>query len=241
MRLIQFFLAALLFVSPVNAGSLTLLGAGVPSVVSTPFSITLASYASDAGNAASINFGSMTYGSGCTRVVAGIIYFGGGVPAVTGISVGGTALVQIPGAAVSDISVAADVWQSSAALAGTSGTVIADFVSPIGTNGVTIALHCLVTTTPAATPTPQVDASGFSSTTTATIVVPAGGGGIALTAGGGGVTLSSLTNTTSLQTVNTPAPSATYYANISGTGSKTVLGIYNGSQFLCLSLVTWAP
>lgn len=220
---------------------------GPGGVAAPAFSLTFQSSSNNAGSSNSLGFGSMPYSAGCTRLALGITYYGGASPnvATAALTGAGTAtFAQVPNALVRNAinSVAIDVWESTGAATGTSGTLTVTFDVAIGSGGATVAIYCLTTTTPTRTPTPQTAANGFATTVDGgPIVVPSGGGGLALAVGGNGGTLSSLTNTGSLQTVATPSPLNTYYANITSTGSTTVRATYGGADFLAISLVTWAP
>jgi len=193
--------------------------------------------------ATTVDFGTLTYGSGCTRVVIGINWLPGGT-AVTGVTIGGTNLAQISGAYKNQGSVAVDAWESSAALAGTSGDVQVTF-NAVGGSGSSVALYCLITSTPAAG-LPVINSVAFNGgpTITATgVVVPSGGGALVLTGDQNGHAISSFTNAAqNVDVVTPPFSTNTYYAHTTSTGTINVTADYGVVGVgLVISVVPWGP
>jgi len=191
---------------------------------------------SSTANAASgtiVNYGTMTYASGATRIVAANQFYSS---SITGITIGGVALTQVTGAAVTASSITLDVWESAVPLAGTFGTVIVTYATSLGFNS-SISLYSLTTTTPAGTGT---HASVGSTTLSISPTVPTGGGGIILAGSSNGTALTGLTNTT-IDTTQTVNGINNVYAHTTFTGTSTVTSTYGAGDQLGLSAVVWSP
>jgi hypothetical protein len=202
------------------------------------FSLVLGGSASSSNTSlTTIDYGTVTYASGCTRVIAAAQWYTGGT--ISGITIGGTALAQISGAHVTNSSIADDMWESSASLAGSSGDVqITYSAAPNYTSSV--ALYCLKTTTPISS---AQATNGFNATATvsAPITIPSGGGAIAITQSQFGTSLSSWTNAATDTTV-TLGGTQQVYAHTTATGSTTITATYSGStDGGALSVVAWGP
>jgi hypothetical protein len=134
MRKLLTFLIALVATVGISANSFGQIGA-IPTYITPPpsappsFALTYQQSATSTTNTTTINYGTMTYGSG-NRVVAALAWLQNNVSTtVTAVSVNGVALTQIPGAlAVTNntfgtFGATVDVWESSAPISGTSGSV----------------------------------------------------------------------------------------------------------------------
>jgi hypothetical protein len=203
-------------------------------------------YGSSAGNnspSGTINYGTLSYPSGATRIVVGVQWFPtGGTDTITGITVGGTALTQISGA-YGNIGgsqpVAADVWISSAPLSGSSGAVSVTY-SAAPAHQSSVALYGLTTTTPA----PSADAvtiGGYTTSISTSLTIPSGGGALVLTNASNGITVSSFTN--AAQDVDVAAGwSGFYYAHTTATvAGTTITATYASNDIAVLSVVAWGP
>lgn len=235
-------LAILLAVSPASSGSMALLGAGGAGAAVGGASLTYVSSAvSGASSGNPINYGTLSYGSGCTRVIVATSWINGSVNPVAGITVGGVSLVQVSGAFASNgtsFSTNTDVWESSAGLAGTSGTVIVDYTTGIGYFS-TVAVYCLVTTTPTASA--SIVAHPGSSPVSASIVVPSGGVALMVSSEGTAGSSASFTNAT-VDVDVTASPNNNYYGHTTSTGTVLVTATYTGgTNTPVMSLVSWAP
>jgi hypothetical protein len=133
--------------------------------------------------------------------------------------------------------VSSDVWESSSSLAGSSGTVIVTYSAGLGYIS-SVALYCLVTTTPTASSAATQSASGTS--VSQSITIPSGGGGLAIVIDQNGHALTGFTNTATDVAVivggNTEA-----YAHITASGTPTITASTATTESFALSLVAWGP
>lgn len=172
-----------------------------------------------------------------SRIVAVVLWYPGGV--VSGVSVGGNALSPVSGAAVLQGNTAADVWESTGPLAGTSGTVTVTYASaPSFTSAV--ALYSLQTTTPLASDakvgsTPAATSVAVGSALT----VPAGGGAVVAGFGSNG-TAATPVNFTSDVTDATGGVDFVW-GHTTATGSVTPSITFAGTEVASISAVAWAP
>lgn len=232
-------LLALSLVAPVSAQSpqiRQLLLFQKPNVAASAFSLTFQSSATSSNTSlTTIDFGTLTYGAGCTRVVVASQWYVGGT--ISNVTIGGVSLSQISGAHVAVGGIAADAWESAAALAGSSGDVQVTF-SVAQSFVASVAVYCLNTTTPTASATNT--ASNVSGTVlTAPITVPAGGGGLVISQSSNGhtATFASATVDADLVTGGTNQ----YYGHTTATGAISVTATYGATDNIDLSVVAWAP
>jgi hypothetical protein len=190
-----------------------------------------------------LDSGTLTYGSGNTRVIVALEWINNGSSAntVTGVTIGGVALSQVSGAYVTNggaFAVSVDVWMSTGPLSGSSGDVQVTYSAPVGFAG-SIALYNLVTSTPApGTPATTFNINAPSLTVSATI--PAGGGAIALFVGQNGTAFSSWTNAATDVDV-APGGAHQIYGHATATGTVSVTGTLTGNDGVVLSVVPWGP
>jgi len=113
---------------------------------------------------------------------------------ISGITIGGASLVQVPGAYVyngnADFS---DFWQTSAPLSEPSGDVQVTYSQAINGAGSAVVLYCVVTTTPTAANAGN-DQSLFGSSATLNLNVPSGGAGAVVPLAEDGTPPTSTTN-----------------------------------------------
>jgi hypothetical protein len=157
-----------------------------PTVSGGSSSLTFESISSIATNGTATNFGTMTYGSGCTRVIIVMVNFDTSSNPATAVTVngvsaaavnpGGSSPAFINGGSNANVTVNGDIWETNSAVAGSSGTVSITWTNAT-TFGATAALYCLVTATPAANSTAN-DATGSGSSPSITLSVPSGGFGL---------------------------------------------------------------
>lgn len=227
--------AILLAISPAGSGSMMLMGVGAPAGGSA-FSLVFGSSASSSNTSlTTIDFGTLTYGAGCTRVVVASQWYVGGT--ISNVTIGGVSLSQISGAHVATTAIAADAWESSAALAGTSGDVQVTF-SAAQSFVASVALYCLNTTSPAASAT-NTQSNISATVLTAPIAVPAGGGGLVISQSSNGHTATFGNATVDADIVT--GGTNQYYGHTTATGAISVTATYSVSDNIILSVVSWAP
>jgi hypothetical protein len=169
-----------LAVSPLYAGSMTLLGVGSAPISGTPFGITYVSENSLVSSTASFSFAAQPIGTAdptrLTCVTA--TWIGTGVT-ITSLTIGGNAATQVSGAlSNSDTSgQASDIWCLGVPT-GTTATIA--YTLSASTSRSSIQVYSVIGTGAAV----STGTSAFSSTTVATLTkaatIPAGGGAIAV-------------------------------------------------------------
>jgi hypothetical protein len=201
------------------------------------FSLAYGQAANNGTNAGTTyDYGTLTYGSGCTRVIVASIWIPGASFTITGITVGGVALAQVPSAyAVLGSSIVSDVWESTAALSGSSGDVEITYSANLGFTS-SASVYCLKTNTPTAS---AANGTGSATATvSSSIVVPTGGGALVLTGNGNGN--STTPSNTTVDANPLPGGNNAYYGHTTSTGTVPVSATY-GSTGNVLSLVSWGP
>jgi hypothetical protein len=192
---------------------------------------------SSAVSGTAVNYGTLTYGSGCTRVIAASLWYPGAINSISGITVNGVAFTQIPGAFASrGGGFSVDVWESNSAISGSSGSAIVTYGSAI-TFTSSVALYCLVTTAPTASASNSTSGDNVTSVN-ATISVPTGGGAIAVT---GGINGNTMTFTNATVDIDVTGGINDYYGHTTATGSVNVTATYSVADGPVLSLVSWGP
>lgn len=243
LALIAAFLAA--FALPASAQFKGAGGFGTPGFTSPAavggggFSLTLQGTASSTTSATTISYGTVTYGSGCTRVVAVILYRIGASTAISSVTVNGSSLSQVSGAfGFNNSSNNSDVWESSGAISGSSGTVSITYAA--STAGFSaVGLYCLNTTTPTASAATQ-SGSSFATSTTATITIPASGGGVVGYFNDSATALSGETNWSIDATV--PNTYVAYFGHTTATGaSLSIVSTVGSAAPLQQSVAAWGP
>jgi hypothetical protein len=181
------------------------------------------------------DYGTLAYSPGATRVIVANLWAGSGSPTITGITIGGVALAQVSGAYVTSSSNGIDVWESTAALGGSSGDVQVTYSTALSFTS-SVVIYSLTTTTPIA----SAAAVATSGTTTVaqSIAVPSGGGALIIS---GNVNGDAATVTNGTLDVDTrPGGFHAWFGHTTSTGTVSVSATY-GSGGNSLSLVSWAP
>jgi len=243
-------LAGLLAVAGPSAAQMTLTGAGGTQFKSsgTAFSLTYqSSNGVNSGASTTVDYGTLSYGSGNTRVIVLATWGQASGETISGVTIGGVALTQISGAfstvGGSGVIGASDIWMSTAPLAGTSGDVRITYSATPGSGITGVALYNLQTTTP--TPAHVANTTAFNSPTASTaITVPSGGAAIAITATWGFAASSVSFTAGATQDANFPLPifsNPVLVGHTTSTGSVTVTATYNANAGAPMSLVSWGP
>ena len=200
------------------------------------FSLTYESNATIQSAGPTVDYGTMTYGPGCTRVVVAIAEFGS-ASAVSSATVGGTSATQVSGAAVTNSNGFSDIWEAAAT--GTSGDVQVTYNgNPISYGpGSSVALYCLITTNPTGTGANGNLNWGAGSTVSQNITVPTGGGSIAVVEAGSAAETYTWTNATQ-DASSTDGVAA--FAHTTTTGTVNVSATMSTPpSALMLSLAAW--
>jgi hypothetical protein len=208
-------------------------------IAAPPFSLTYESSigSSDTTNT-TVDYGTLSYGSGNTRVIVAVQWVAGG--AITGVTVGGVALAQVSGAFNNlSASFRTDAWESTSALAGTSGDVQVTYASAVSFTSV-VALYNLVTTTPTSSGAVQGNqAFGTTVATSSAIGIPTGGGAIVMVIGGG--TGFAFSNATLDAAVVAGGQTQNWYGHTTSTGSVTPGASWTGNNVTSITAVAWGP
>jgi hypothetical protein len=199
--------------------------------------------------ATSIDFGTMTYGSGCTRVIAAlsVSFIATGSASISSVTINGVSATAVSGAASTWGSTAGvtDIWESNSSVSGSSGDVTVTYnntTTTFGNNANSVTLYCLVTSTPTAAHAVPVSnsPSGVGLTLSGSITVPTGGGAIGVGLDVGQASLASPAWTAGL---TQDARNTSYAAgHTTSTGSvATTLTDTTNNATLQMSLAAWGP
>jgi len=205
----------------------------LPLAKAPAFSLTFGQE-NQAASGTTVNYGILTYGSGCTRVVSGNVLYSTGISSET---VNGSSLGAVSGAFVITGSFAGDIWMSSAAVAGSSGNVSVTYAGAIGFNSST-AVYCLITATPSPGTAVHNIASGTS--VAISVTIPAGGGALVISGSSNGNAITGITNAAIDKTDVTNGINQTY-AHTTATGTITVTASYASTDAIFISVVPWGP
>jgi hypothetical protein len=208
------------------------------SSVSVAFSLTYESSNSFATTGtATKDYGTQTYGSGNTRVVLVILWRGGGT-VVSSASIGGSALSQVGAGAAfvcNSSGDCVDMWESTTALAGSSGDVSVTY-SGIPNTRSAVALYNLVTTTPIVN-TEGTQTNAFGTTCAITKTIPTGGAAVVALN-----TENALASNFTNATLDVSILSNTMIVgHTTTTGSLTVTSNASSNDVLGCSLAAWGP
>lgn len=199
--------------------------------------------------ATSIDFGTMTYGSGCTRVIAALsvsFVASSGSPSISSVTINGVSATAVSGAASAWGSAGVtDIWETNSSVSGSSGDVTvtySDTTTTFGNNANSVTLYCLVTSTPTAAHSASASnsPSGSGLTLSGSITVPTGDGAIGVGFNVGQATLASPAWTSGL---TQDARNVSYAAgHTASTGSvATTLTDTTNNATLQMSLASWGP
>jgi hypothetical protein len=205
------------------------------------FSVTYESQQDTTTTTATQNFGTMSYGTSPSVVVAMLCW--SGTTTVSGITINGVSGSQVSGAytTVSGINQSADAWYVVAP-GGSSGNVTVTFAGALSSATVTawVSLYNIqtATTTPSAA---NQSNSNNTSSLNAAVTIPSGGAAIASYCSWIGEPFNTWTNATSDHTSATGNLSQNVGHNSSSSGSTTITGSTTGSNSATLGIVAWNP
>jgi hypothetical protein len=245
-------LAAIVFgvCFPASA-QMTLTGAGSTKIAAAGgggggFSLT---YQSSIGSTditnTTVDYGTLSYGSGNTRVVVAIQWLQNfTTPAtITGVTVGGVSLAQVSGVYLSNGigNSALDMWESTSSLSGTSGDVQVTYTTHACCSSV-VALYNLQTTTPAASTSTSAWSGGGShfSVSVGPYTVPSSGGSIVESVLDGSNQTIGFTNATVDQTL-TVASNGYAFGHTTSTGAVTVSATWASGWSGAIAVAAWGP
>jgi hypothetical protein len=218
-------------------------GAGTGTPKGSSFSLTAqgSSGSSTTGNTI-INYGTVSYGSGCNAVLIGIWWYPtAGSNVVSGVSVGGSAASQVSASFTSQGSFSMDLWQLNSP-AGSSANITVTYSANVTFNS-NVTAYCLVTTTTAVSAVAHNGAGpvscGVASPVSATISVPAGGGAVVITGDNNGQVLS-FTNASS-DGVYVGGGVQDRWGHTTSTGSITVSSTPAGTDTCAIAAASWGP
>lgn len=227
------------------AGSMTLLGVGKPAAGGGGgFSLTAQGSAGSATTGTTtINYGTVSYGSGCNAVIAVVFWYNTGTAdTISSLTIGGNSTTAIAGTAANDgtgggQSIAMRQWSSPS---GTSGAVSVTYSANVTYNS-NVTLYCLISgnTTVSATNAPAGGACNNVAPITGSITVPASGTAITAASTQGGQVIS-WTNATADGTY-TGGGTQDAWGHTTATGSVNVSATPAGSDNCAMSLAAWGP
>lgn len=217
---------------------LTGAGLGTPHVSSGSFSLT---YEANGGSAdtssANQTYGSLTWGSGCTYLVNGILWYNTANSTVSSKSDNSAAGIQVASAyaTVGAGETSVDVWDVTSP-SGTSGTVAVDYTAAPSYNS-SVFVYCLISSHPS--PGTAVATNGGSVISlSVTVAVPSGGAAIACVATQAGHTVTWTNATEDAHYVGGGAYQAC--AHTTTTGSVTITAAFT-SDSAVLAAVPFGP
>ena len=189
---------------------------------------------SSTSGSATVDYGTLTWGSGCTAVVITIAGQSQTTGQVSSVSVAGNSPAEVSGAGSgANESASSDIYQFTPV--GTSGDVQVTYSASVW-NGSQVGVYCLVTTHSIGT---GAWTNNSASSVSATPTVPSGGGALAVVANGSGTGTFTWTNATADEG---NASSIGSTAHTTSTGSVAITATANGgSSALFLSTAYWSP
>jgi hypothetical protein len=195
------------------------------------------------GSSATVDYGTLTYGSGCSRVIVGVAAVTNSTAfnPVNSISINGVGGSAVSGAAASlnGGQQYSDIWITSSAVSGSSGDVQITYSGTAAGFGISaVFLYCLVTTTPTAFA--GANTTGNNTTTATTpLSVPSGGGGIVILAD---ITNSSISSwSDAAQDARLTANGGAGSAHTTSNGSLTVGLTFSSNDVFAVSAASWGP
>jgi hypothetical protein len=205
------------------------------------FSLTLQSSngIASSGGSTSIDFGTLSYAAGATRTLVALQWITSTSITVSSVTIGGVALVQVPGAFVTGGAFAGglDLWETTSSLSGSSGDVQVTY-SAVVSFGAAAAVYSLVTTTPTVSAVNSISATGPP--VSLAITVPSGGTAIVQSST---ENAQAITFTNATLDVNVPISGggSFFFAHTTATGSVTVTSNYTSTSNDVMSLAAWGP
>lgn len=206
------------------------------------FSLTFKNSAGSASTGVTtINYGTLTWGSGCSALAIPISWYNTTVTdTVSSVSVGGSTVgvSQVSGVFVASNSggVSLDMWELVAP-AGTSAAISVTYSGLVAFNSA-ISVYCIVTTTT----TRSAASNGGPNATAAVagaVTVPSGGGAVAMATDVNGHTIT-FTNATS-DGNNTGGGAFFGWGHTTSTGSVTVTATPSLSDSTVVGVAAWGP
>lgn len=217
-------------------------GPGTPASSGASFSLTYESSAQSSSTTSPISYPSMTYGSGCTRVIAAVAWRINSASSISSMTVNGVSMTQVSGASIyNNVNEHTDIWESNSAVSGSSGTVSITYSNTIF-NSSMVALYCLVTTTPTANAGNAGDQIN-GATVSFSLNIPSGGGGIVFSYTENNTAPNSQTNWTTDATLTPAGGNGTpLFGHSTATGASTTIAMgLPSNDGWNLSAASWGP
>ncbi len=200
-------------------------------------SLNYGSEATSTATGPTVDYGTLTWGPGCTRVVLAIGAFDTTNPAsTTVVTIGGTSAIDLSGAAAQATNGLSDIWET--APAGSSGDVQVTYSSPITGYGAIsfVAAYCLMTASPTGNGTHNT--AGFNNSVSKSISIPAGGVGLAIVEDGSDPDTFLWTNATQDAFDRFASAARPTESGVTFTVTATPM---NPPEAMALSLAAWGP
>ena len=197
-------------------------------------------YSTDTSNT-TIDYGTLTYNSSNQRVIVQVQYIANSGGVVTGVTVGGTSLSQVSGAATTSGAgfVGVDTWESSAPLSGSSGDVKVTYNQANQWHSA-VALYSLNAGSPIPSTAVTAATSGVAQATSrsTTLSIPSSGAALvsAVTYNGG----KSITFTNaSIDVVVSGGGDDFTFGHSTVTGSQTIGASWSSADYAAMSSIPW--
>jgi hypothetical protein len=185
-----------------------------------------------------LDYGTLVNSGTGNRTVLVIQFYENSTTVITGVTINGVALTQVPGAFANQAragSTAIDVWESTSVL---SGDVQVTYSTTLNFSSA-VALYSLNTTTPTVSsvgPNFTLAAPSLSSSVT----VPSGGGGIVAVSTAAGQVTTGITNA-AVDAVLTPGGAGFTFAHTTATGATTITASWATSDDASITSAAWGP
>ena len=200
---------------------------------SSSFSLTYEGTAVCTTGASTIDYGTQTYGSACTRVVLVIVWngstFGDSVSSVT-LNTVSASEVSGTGTSADGFNAQSDIWETNSSVSGSSGDLSVTYSAATGSSGnhSYVGIYCLVTTTPTAHDG-EIATSGGAQNVSHSLAIPSGGGGVAGLGNQNGGRYDRWTNVAQDYTLQ-PAGIGSGIGHTTGTGTETITAVLPAAQ-----------
>jgi hypothetical protein len=209
------------------------------AVAASGFDLSYQSSLITSTTATPITYAGLTWAAGATRTVCVIQYINATTPAISAVTINGTACSQVSGTFLNNGEQCIDIWVSDSPVSGTSGSVVVTYGSNNSYRSA-VGLYNLTTTT-VAPGTADTSFAAASSLTLGAVTIPSGGGavfgafaylGATITSPGGNAVIDASLLSGGL-TLN--------FGHTTATGSQSVGLTFSASDNLIGAVVPWGP
>lgn len=204
------------------------------------FSLTYGSNAGVTSTGTTINYGTLTWGSGCNAVIIAVNWYNSNAAdTISSMTVGGSAA-----SAIANTTTSSGTFQSSVSLwqlnspSGSSGAVSVTYSAATTFNS-SVAAYCLVSShTTVSSSASQGVGSGVNAT--ANVTIPAGGGAVVVGATNSGATIT-WTNATQDAVFTTGSVYEAYAHNTTSSGAVSIVNTPATAQSNVIAAATFGP